>query len=218
MSTQTVSAPTARDQLLSLIATLSFQLGKYKLSSGKESDYYIDCRTSTFHAEGARLVGRVVYDLIKEKRWKPQAIGGMTLGADPIVTAVSILSAQSIVTRSPARTRPLDFPDEFLIHGFVVRKEEKQHGTGKRIEGFCKAGTRVVVVDDVCTTGASTVQAIGAARAAGMDVVGVLCLVEREDGGGRAAVEMAASPAPFVSVFTAAEVRAEHERQKTQPE
>src|SRR5688572_2990492 len=141
------NATTSREQLLHLLAENSFQLGSFKLSSGASSDYYIDCRRTTLHAEGARLVGRVLYDLIKDKRWKPRAIGGLTLGADPIVTAVGILSAQSIVTRSPARTKPLDFPDEFFIHGFLVRKGEKGHGTKKRIEGFDRKGSRVVVVD-----------------------------------------------------------------------
>jgi orotate phosphoribosyltransferase len=200
----------SREQLLRLLAENSFRLGEFKLSSGGTSDYYIDCRTTTLHAEGARLVGRVLYDLIKDQRWRPRAIGGLTLGADPIVTAVGILSAQSIVTRSPVRTKPLDFPDEFLIHGFLVRKSEKGHGTKKRIEGFDKKGARVVIVDDVCTTGSSTVEAIHAAREFGFQVVGVICLIEREDAGGRAAVEAAAAPAPFVSVFTASQIRAEH--------
>ena len=199
-----------------MLAESSFQLGDFKLSSGAKSDYYIDCRTTTLHAEGARLVGRVVYDLIRDKRWKPKAVGGLTMGADPIVTAVGVLSAQSIVTRSPARTKPLDFPDEFYIHGFLVRKAEKEHGTKKRIEGYNKKGARVVIVDDVCTTGASTIEAINAAKEAGMEVVAVLCLVEREEAGGRAAVEGAAAPAPFVALFTAAEVRAEHLKLKQQ--
>jgi orotate phosphoribosyltransferase len=205
-----------REQLLSLIAESSFQLGDFKLSSGAKSDYYIDCRTTTLHAEGARLVGRVVYDLIRDKRWKPKAVGGLTMGADPIVTAVGVLSAQSIVTRSPARTKPLDFPDEFYIHGFLVRKGEKEHGTKKRIEGYNKKGSRVVIVDDVCTTGASTIEAIKAAKEAGMEVVGVICLVEREEAAGRAAVEAAAAPAPFVALFTASEIRAEHLKLKHQ--
>ena len=203
-----------REQLLALIAENSFQSGDFKLASGAKSDYYIDCRMTTLHAEGARLAGRVIYDLIRDKRWKPKAIGGLTMGADPIVTAVGILSAQSIVTRSPARTKPLDFPDEFYVHGFLVRKNEKEHGTKKRIEGYCKAGTRVVIVDDVCTTGGSTIEAIQAAKQAGMEVVGVVCLVEREEAGGRAAVESAAAPAPFVALFTASEVRAEHLKRK----
>jgi orotate phosphoribosyltransferase len=212
MSAPNASLATPRHRLLTLLATQSFRLGDFTLSSGAKSDYYIDCRATTFHAEGARLVGRVVFDLIKAKRWRPQAIGGMTLGADPIVTAVSMLSAQVIVTRSPARTRPLEDPDQFYIHGFVVRKAEKQHGTGQRIEGYVRKGARVVIVDDVCTTGASTIQAIAAARDAGMEVTGALCLVEREEAGGRVAVEEAAAPAPFVCVYSASEVRAEHAR------
>jgi orotate phosphoribosyltransferase len=201
-----------REQLLQLLARQSFRLGDFKLSSGARSDYYVDCRATTLHAEGARLVGRVIFDLIRDKRWKPKAIGGMTLGADPIVTAVTILSAQSIVTRSPARTRPLDFPDEFFIHGFLIRKQEKEHGTEQRIEGFRKPGARVVIVDDVCTTGASTIQAIEAAKQAGMEVIAVVCLIEREEAGGRTAVEKVAAPAPFVSLFKASEIREAHKR------
>ena len=203
--------PNPREQLLRLLATHSFRLGEFKLSSGGTSDYYIDCRTTTLHADGARLVGRIVYDLIQKERWKPQGIGGMTMGADPIVTAVSILSAQSIVTRAPARTKPLDSPDDYMIHGFLVRKAEKAHGTGQRIEGVRKEGARVVIVDDVCTTGGSTIQAIEAAKQAGMNVVGVVCIVEREEANGRPAVEAAAAPAKFISIFKASEIRAMHQ-------
>jgi orotate phosphoribosyltransferase len=96
------------------------------------------------------------------------------------------------------------------VHGFLVRKEEKQHGTGQRIEGFREKGARVVIVDDVCTTGASTIQAIQAAREFGFEIVGVMCLVEREEAGGRPNVEKAAAPAPFVALFTANDVRREH--------
>jgi len=202
---------THAQQLLSLLARISFKLGQFKLSSGAMSDYYIDCRTTTLHADGARLVGRIVYDLIQKERWKPQGIGGMTMGADPIVTAVSILSAQSIVTRAPARTKPLDSPDDYMIHGFLVRKAEKAHGTGQRIEGVRKEGARVVIVDDVCTTGGSTIQAIEAAKQAGMNVVGVVCIVEREEANGRPAVEAAAAPAKFISIFKASEIRAMHQ-------
>jgi orotate phosphoribosyltransferase len=96
------------------------------------------------------------------------------------------------------------------LHGFLVRKAEKQHGTGQRIEGFREKGARVVIVDDVCTTGSSTVQAIEAAREFGFKVVGAMCLVEREEAHGRPNVEKAAAPAPFISVFTASDVRREH--------
>ena len=180
----------ARQDLLRLLASKSFRLGQFKLSSGGTSDYYIDCRTTTLSGKGARLTGQVVLDEIRNRGWKPKAIGGLTMGADPIVVAVSVASGE--------------------WDGFLVRKAEKQHGTGRRIEGFQEKGARVVIVDDVCTTGASTVQAIEAAREFGFEVVGVLCLVEREEAGGRPSVEQAAAPAPFVSVFTAREVRQEH--------
>jgi len=96
-----------------------------------------------------------------------------------------------------------------LVHGFLVRKAEKTHGTGRRVEGFLKAGADVVIVDDVCTTGGSTITAIEATRAAGMNVVGILCLVDREQGG-RANIEAAAGDAPFLSIFTASDVRKAH--------
>src|SRR5690349_18001592 len=153
----------ARQQLLALLAQQSFRLGEFKLSSGGTSDYYIDCRTTTLHAEGARLTGRVFLDLIQAKKWKPRAVGGLTMGADPIVVAVAQLTAQLIHMRAPARSEEADVSD-FLIHGFLVRKQEKAHGTGQRIEGFHEKGARVVIVDDVCTTGSSTIQAIEAAR------------------------------------------------------
>jgi len=180
----------SRQDLLRLLAHKSFKLGKFKLSSGGTSDYYIDCRTTTLDAKGSRLTGEVFSEEIRKRGWKPQAIGGLTMGADPIVTAVSVVSGE--------------------LHGFLVRKAEKQHGTGQRIEGFRKKGARVVIVDDVCTTGASTVQAIEAAREFGFEIVGVMCLVEREEAKGRPSVERAAAPVPFVSIFTAREVRAEH--------
>jgi orotate phosphoribosyltransferase len=183
----------ARQQLLSTLAHKSFRLGDFKLSSGGTSDYYIDCRTTTLDAKGSRLTGEVFLDEIKRRGWKAQAIGGLTMGADPIVTAVSVVSGE--------------------LNGFLVRKAEKQHGTGQRIEGFREKGAHVVIVDDVCTTGASTVQAIEAAREFGFEIAGVMCLVEREEANGRPSVEKAAAPAPFVSIFTANDVRAEHLRQ-----
>jgi orotate phosphoribosyltransferase len=181
---------TARDELLRLLAAKSFRLGEFKLSSGATSDYYIDCRTTTLDAKGSKLTGQVFLERIRSERWHPQAIGGLTMGADPIVVAVSVVSGD--------------------IDGFLVRKSEKQHGTGRRIEGFSEKGAKVVIVDDVCTTGASTVQAIEAAREFGFNVIGVMCLVEREEANGRPAVEKAATPAPFISVFTANDVRQQH--------
>jgi orotate phosphoribosyltransferase len=203
--------PTARQRLLEILAEKSFRLGDFKLSSGGTSDYYIDCRTTTLDAEGARLTGRVFLDEIRALGWNPQAIGGMTLGADPIVVSVAVLSAQEIQTRASVVQPNLP---AWHINGFLVRKAEKTHGTGQRIEGFQQKQAAVVIVDDVCTTGASTVQAIDAARAAGMIVVGAICLVEREEAGGRPNVEMAAAPAPFISIFKASEIRQQHWRSK----
>ena len=199
----------SRDLLLKMLAHQSFRLGEFKLSSGGTSDYYIDCRTTTLDAEGARLTGRVFLDLIQQKKWKPRAIGGLTMGADPIVVAVAQLTAQIVQTRAPARSKESDVTD-FLIHGFLVRKQEKAHGTGQRIEGFREKGARVVIVDDVCTTGSSTTQAIEAAREFGFEIAGVACLVEREEAAGRPAVEKAAGNAEFVSMFRSTEIRAAH--------
>ncbi len=196
-----------------MLAERSFQLGQFTLSSGASSDYYVDCRSTTLRADGARLIGRVFLDEIQQRGWKPAAIGGLTLGADPIVVAVAMLTAQNVQTRAPARVKGVDTAP-FLIHGFLVRKEEKEHGTAQRIEGFREKGARVVIVDDVCTTGASTVQAIEAARVFGFSVVGVICLVEREEAGGRSQLEQVAAPAPFISIFTADHIRKEHLRLK----
>ena len=205
--------PNSRELLLNMLAHKSFRLGEFKLSSGGTSDYYVDCRTTTLDAEGIRLTGRVFLDLIQSKRWKPRAIGGLTMGADPIVAAVTLLTAQAVQTRAPARPKPTDV-DEFLIHGFLVRKQEKTHGTGQRIEGFREKGARVVIVDDVCTTGSSTLQAIEAAREFGFEIAGVACLVEREEAGGRRDVERAAAGAEFVSIFKSSEIRTAHLAQK----
>lgn len=185
-----MTSSNTKQELLRLLAAKSFRLGEFKLSSGGTSDYYIDCRLTTLDARGAQLTGQVFLDEIMTRNWKPSAIGGLTMGADPIVVAVSVTSGQ--------------------INGFLVRKAEKQHGMGQRIEGFREKSARVVIVDDVCTTGASTIQAIEAAREFGFEVVGVMCLVEREEAGGRSGVEKAALPTPFVSIFTANEVRREH--------
>jgi orotate phosphoribosyltransferase len=180
----------ARQQLVRLLAEKSFRLGQFKLSSGGTSDYYIDCRTTTLDAKGSRLTGEVFFDEIRTRAWNARALGGLTMGADPIVVAVAVVSGQ--------------------LDGFLVRKAEKQHGTGQRIEGFRQKGARVVIVDDVCTTGGSTVQAIEAAREFGFEVVGAMCLVEREEAEGRVRVEKAAAGAPFVAIFTANDVRKEH--------
>src|SRR6185312_6318168 len=189
----------ARQELLSLLARDSFRLGEFKLSSGGASDYYIDCRTTTLTALGGLLTARVFLRELQQLPELPQAVGGLTLGADPIVVGVAIESA-----RGP---RP--------IQGFLVRKAEKTHGAGRRIEGNVRPGTRVAIVDDVCTTAASTIQAIEAAWEAELDVIAVRCLVEREEAGGRNNLNQLwrahrGQPCPFQAIFGAQEVRAAH--------
>lgn len=198
-----MTTPTYTQQLLSLLARTSFRLGQFKLSSGGTSDYYIDCRTTTLHAEGGRLTGHAILELLEANNIQADAVGGLTMGADPIVSNVATASAW----------RALSTPGAPLLHGFLVRKAEKAHGTGRRIEGFCREGARVIIVDDVCTTGSSTIVALEAAREAGMVVAAVVCIVEREEANGRPAVEAAAAGAPFLRLFTANDVRAEHIRQ-----
>jgi orotate phosphoribosyltransferase len=204
--------------LLNLIATHSFKLGDFTLASGKKSDYYIDCRITTLHAEGGRLSGLVLYDLIREHAPNAEAVGGLTMGADPLVSNTASASAWALADYNEiaelSSALELDADDDpgpvpTLIHGFLVRKAEKTHGTGRKIEGFLKPGAQVVIVDDVCTTGGSTITAIETTREAGMTVAAVLCLVDREQGG-RANIEAAIHGVPFISVFTATEVRAAH--------
>jgi len=214
----------SRAALLDLIATLSFKLGDFTLASGQRSDYYIDCRTATLHAEGGRLAGLVLYDLICRHIPHAVAVGGLTMGADPLVSNVASASAWALaeykemleLSKYLHREGEDDHgPAPALIHGFLVRKAEKAHGTGRRIEGFLDPGAPVVIVDDVCTTGGSTITAIEATREAGMTVAGVLCLVDREQGG-RLNIERALAEIPsdkdipFRSVFTATDVRKAH--------
>jgi len=211
----------SRTALLDLIATHSFKLGDFTLASGQKSDYYIDCRITTLHAEGGRLSGLVLYDLIREHIPNPErieAVGGLTMGADPLVSNTASASAWALAdyTEIAELSSALELeadedpgPVPTLLHGFLVRKAEKTHGTGRRIEGFLKLAAHVIIVDDVCTTGGSTITAIEATREAGMNVAGVLCLVDREQGG-RANIEAAIPGVPFLSVFTASDVRAAH--------
>ena len=207
-----------RDQLLALIAAHSFKLGDFTLASGQRSDYYIDCRITTLHAEGGRLSGIVLLDLIREHCPSAVAIGGLTMGADPLVSNTASASAWELADFNEfCVLEPGEDHGEAptLLHGFLVRKAEKTHGTGRLIEGFLQPGAPVVIVDDVCTTGGSTIQAIEATRAAGMNVVGVFCLVDREQGG-RLRIEQALaeipsdSDIPFRAVYTASDIRRAH--------
>ncbi len=179
-----------RAQLANLLRAKSLVRGEFTLASGKKSDYYLDCRLTTLDAEGALHTGYCVLELLDGMGVKPDAIGGLSMGADPLVTATGVVSA--------IEKRPLP--------GFLVRKKAKEHGRQKQIEGMENPrGKRVVIVDDVCTTGGSTQEAIDAAEREGCEVIGVISLVDREEGGS----EMLRAKYNYRSVFTARELLAE---------
>lgn len=158
------------DTLKQLLVERSVRKGNFVLASGKSSTFYVDARLTTMSPEGMIAIGELGLSKIEAKGWKPDSVGGLTLGADPIAFAISYRSAN----------RPIP------LRAFTVRKEAKTHGTGNLIEGPFKAGDRVVIIEDVVTTGKSAIQAIDAVENAGGNIVGVLALVDREDGGTKA--------------------------------
>jgi orotate phosphoribosyltransferase len=158
---------TDQELLTSLLAERSSKRGHFILASGRESQFYIDARLTTMSPEGLSVIGRLGLAVLRESGWQVDAVGGLTLGADPISYAISHASAN---TAQPMRA-------------FTVRKEAKTHGTGKLIEGPFRAGDRVVVIEDVITTGSSALRAIEAVRTNGGIVSGVLAVVDREEGG-----------------------------------
>ena len=163
-----------RLRLLDLLAQRSAKRGAFTLASGRQSDLYIDCSLTTMHPEGLSLIGPLGLHALGERGWHPDAVGGLTLGADPVSYAIAYASQLAGI---PTRA-------------FTVRKEAKTHGTGKLIEGAYLPGDRVVVIEDVITTGGSALKAVEVLRAAGGTVVGVLAVVDREEGG-REALEAA---------------------------
>jgi orotate phosphoribosyltransferase len=166
-----------REELLELIRDRSLEFGDFTLTSGKKSKYYIDARLTTLDPLGAFLIGNVILDVLDEKKIHPDAVGGLSLGADPISTAVSLVSH--------TRNRP--------IRALMVRKEAKGHGTRKRVEGVLHAGDEVVVVEDVISTGGSTMTAIEALESEGARVALVVAIVDRLMGG-REALESKGFP------------------------
>ena len=159
-------------QLVALLADRSAKRGDFVLASGRRSSLYIDCRLTAMSPEGQLLIGRAGLAILRESGWSVDSVGGLTLGADPIAYAIAHASALSH-----------ERGDGALVRAFTVRKEAKQHGTGKLIEGPFRSGDRVVVVEDVITTGGSALKAVDAIRAAGGEVLGILALVDREEGG-----------------------------------
>ena len=173
--------------LVKVLLARSVKHGDFVLASGRRSNYYVDARLTTTSAEGLDLIGRLGLEAIRGAGWAPTAIGGLTMGADPVSYAVALASLH----RAP------------VIEAFTVRKEAKDHGTKKRIEGNFAAGMAVVVAEDVITSGGSALQAVRAVEAEGGRVLGVLAVVDREEGG-RAAIEQAGYP--VVALVTASQL------------
>lgn len=185
-----MSLPTPREQLRDLITSLAVVRGKVTLASGREADYYVDLRRVTLHHAAAPLIGHLLLDALEEAGFGTadvDAVGGLTLGADPVAGA--LLHA--------AASRGLE------LDAFVVRKESKAHGLQRRIEGPDVAGRRVVAVEDTSTTGGSVLTAVEALREAGADVVAVAVIVDR-DTGAREKIE--AAGLPYLSLFGLAEL------------
>lgn len=175
------------ERLVALLAKLSAKRGDFVLASGKRSMLYIDCRLATMSPEGQYLIGKLGFDEVHTSGWQVDAVGGLTLGADPVAYAIAHASAADAFGDDGLfANEPQD--DGRLVRSFTVRKEAKTHGTGKLIEGPFRSGDRVAVVEDVITTGGSALKAVDAVRAAGGQVIGVLALVDREEGG-REAIE-----------------------------
>ena len=162
------------DALDRLILERSVKRGHFVLASGRTSNFYIDCRLTTMSAQGLALIGRLGLIALRSAGWTPRAVGGLTMGADPVAYAIAAAS----VTATP------------IVDAFSVRKEAKAYGAGRRVEGNFSTGDRVVVVEDVITTGGSALKAIEAIREEGGEVLGILAVVDREEGG-RTALETA---------------------------
>jgi orotate phosphoribosyltransferase len=186
-----------RSQLAELFRQKSLKIGKFTLASGKRSSYYFDAKPTTLDPEGSYICAKLLLEVIREKEIQAKAIGGLALGAAPIVASVATVSYAE-----RDRFRPL--------RAFIARKETKGHGTQKRIEGFeAPEGTPVVIIDDVCTTGGSTLQAVEAAEEFVLRVVAILCLVDREQGGRELLRQY-----PFYALLTASELLEDPEIQE----
>jgi len=189
----------SKEKLLNLLlerALLYDPIKGFKLSSGKHSTYYFDCKRVTLSSQAVLLIGEAIWDLVKDLR--VCAVGGLTLGADPLVMAVC---AYAGLKRIP-------------LEGFIVRKEPKKHGTQRWIEGYVSPGDRVLIVDDVVTTGKSIIQAIEKAEDAGLKVLKVVALVDREEGGGE---KIASLGYEFAAVFTFTEIKKAWEKKHGKP-
>jgi orotate phosphoribosyltransferase len=157
-----------RQALITLVREKALEFGDFTLASGKKASFYLDCRRITLDSTGANLIAYGMLEMLGEPL--PDAVGGMAIGADPITAAVITVAGQ--------QGHP--------IRGFIVRKESKAHGKGRDVEGPVRAGDRVVIVEDVVTTGGSSLRAIEKVEAAGLQVQGVLAIIDRLEGGAEA--------------------------------
>jgi len=180
---------TERQELMELVRLLSYEEREVTLASGRKSNFYFDGKQTTLHARGALLTGRLFYEELKKFPAPVEGVGGPTMGADPIATATAMVSS---LEGNP-------------VPAFIIRKEPKKHGTGQWLEGRknLRKGARVVIVEDVVTTGGSSLQAVARAREEGLEVLGVIVLVDREEGGREA---MEAQGIPLRAIFTKSEV------------
>ena len=184
----TTSRSSEVSRLISLLLERSVTRGDFVLASGRKSSYYIDARRTTMSGEGQLLIGQLGLATLDQQAWAPRAVGGLTLGADPVAYAIAHAA------RRAGRT----------IDAFTVRKEVKGHGLGRRIEGNLAPGDPVVVVEDVITTGHSALEAVAQVRQAGGQVLGVLAVVDREEGGREA---ITAGGVPATALVLASELR-----------
>ena len=171
-----------RDALIALVREKALEFGEFTLASGKKARYYLDCRKITLDSQGANLVAAGILDMLGDDL--PDAVGGMAIGADPISAAV--------ITVAGLRGRPL--------RAFIVRKESKAHGKGRMVEGPVLPGDRVVVVEDVVTTGGSSIRAIEHVEAAGLKVLGVIAIIDRLEGGAEAFAEKGYQLRPLLTI------------------
>ncbi|MFA5699682.1 MAG: orotate phosphoribosyltransferase [Desulfuromonas sp.] len=180
-----------RSELMDIIRLLSYEEREVTLASGRKSNFYFDGKQTTLHPRGSVLVGKAFFEAVHSFGCRVDGVGGLTLGADPIATATSLVSS---LENAP-------------IPAFIIRKEPKGHGTGQWLEGGknLAPGARVVIVEDVVTTGGSSMQAIERAREEGLEVIGVVTLVDREEGGREC---FAAADIPFKAIFTKSQVAA----------
>lgn len=170
-----------KERLIEIILERTFKFADkpaFKLASGKMSSYYFNCKPTTLNSEGMFLIGNLLFGIIKSRKsWKVKGVGGLTLGADPVANAITYTS----------------YIKDDTLESFVVRKEPKKHGTMTWIEGNVKKGDRVLIVEDVITTGGSTIKAVDRSQKCGLDVRGVIVLIDRQEGG-REAIESLGIP------------------------